>query len=68
MQDTKSDTDVKNRLLDPVGEGKGGMIKRIGLKHVYYYMWNRSPVQVLCMRQAAQGQCSGITLRDGMGR
>ena len=38
MQDTKSDTDVKNRLLDPVGEGKGGMIKRIGLKHVYYYM------------------------------
>ena len=26
MQDSKIDTDVKNRLLDSVGEGKGGMI------------------------------------------
>ena len=25
-QDSKRDTDVKNRLLDSVGEGKGGMI------------------------------------------
>ena len=26
MQGSKGDTDVKNRLLDSVGEGKGGMI------------------------------------------
>ena len=26
MQDSKRDTDVKNRLLDYVGEGKGGTI------------------------------------------
>ena len=26
MQDSKRDTDGKNRLLDSVGEGKGGMI------------------------------------------
>ena len=26
MQDSKRDTDVKNRLLDSVREGKGGMI------------------------------------------
>ena len=26
MQDSKRDTDVKNRLLDSAGEGKGGMI------------------------------------------
>ena len=26
MQDNKRDTDVKNRLLDSVGEGEGGMI------------------------------------------
>ena len=26
MRDSKTDTDVKNRLLDPVGEGEGGMI------------------------------------------
>ena len=26
MQDSKRDTDIKNRLLNPVGEGEGGMI------------------------------------------
>ena len=26
MQGTKTDTDIKNRLLDYVGEGDGGMI------------------------------------------
>ena len=26
MQDGKRDTDVKNRFLDSVGEGEGGMI------------------------------------------
>ena len=26
MWDSRRDTDVKNRLLDSVGEGKGGMI------------------------------------------
>ena len=26
MTDSKRDTDVKNRLLDSVGEGEGGMI------------------------------------------
>ena len=38
MQDSKRDTDVNNRLLDSVGEGEGGMIQRIALKHVYYHM------------------------------
>ena len=26
MQDSKTDADVKNRLLDSVGEGEGGII------------------------------------------
>jgi len=38
MQDSKRDTDVKNRLLDSVGESKSGMILRETLKHVYYHM------------------------------
>ena len=38
MQDSKRNRVVKNRLLDSVGEGEGGMIKRIALKHVYYHM------------------------------
>ena len=44
-----------------------GWFEVIALKHVYYHMWNRSPVQVRCMRQGAQGQCTGRTLRDGDG-
>ena len=31
-------------------------------------MLNRLPVQVQCMRQGAQGWCTGMTLADGMGR
>ena len=32
-----------------------------------FTMWNRSPVQVWCMRQGAQGWCTGMTLRGGRG-
>ena len=32
MQDSKRDTDVKNRLLDSVGEGKGGVIWENGIE------------------------------------
>ena len=43
-----------------------GWFERIALKHVYYHMWNRLPVR--CMRQGAQGWCTGMIQRDGMGR
>ena len=42
--------------------------ERRALKHVYYSMWTRSPVQVWCMRLGAQGWCTGMALRHGMGR
>ena len=45
-----------------------GWFKRIALKHIYYRTWNRSPVQVRCMRQGARGWCTEMTERDGMGR
>ena len=32
MQDSKRDTDVKNSLLDFVGEGEGGMIWENGIE------------------------------------
>ena len=47
---------------------RAGWFERIALKHVYYHMWNRWSVQVRCVRQGAQGQCTGMTQRDGMGR
>ena len=55
-------------LLDSVGEHEGVMIEIIALKHVYYHMWNKLPVQVQCMRQGAQGWGTGMTQRDGMAR
>ena len=48
----------KNSLLDSVGEGEGWMIERIALKHeVSIYICEI--VQVRCMRQGAQGWCTG---------
>ena len=45
MQDSNRDTDVKNKLLDSVGEGEGGMIWEnsietciLYVKYIYY-MW-----------------------------
>ena len=32
MRDSKRDTDVKNKLLDSVGEGEGGMIWENGIE------------------------------------
>ena len=40
---------------------------RMVSKHVYYHMWNGWPVQIQCMRQGAQGWCTGMTQRDGIG-
>ena len=45
-----------------------GWFERTALKHVCYHMWNRSPVQFWCMKQGAQGWCTGMTLRDGIVR
>ena len=41
MCKTARDTDVKNRLLDSMGEARVGWFERIKLKHVYYHMLNR---------------------------
>ena len=40
MQDSKRDTDVKNRLLDYMGEDEGGN-ERKALKHIYYHRESR---------------------------
>ena len=47
---------------------RAGWYERIALKHVKYHMWNKMPLQVWCMIQAAWGRCTGITQRDGMER
>ena len=68
MWDSKRDTDVKTDFWTLWEKARVGWFERRALNHVYYHMWSRSPVQVQCMRQCTQGWCTGITLRDGMGR
>ena len=68
MQSSKRDTDVKNRVLDSVGEGEGGMVLENSLQTCILPYVKRSPVQVRCMKQGAQSQCTRTTQRDGMGR
>ena len=66
MQDSKRDTDVKNRLLDSVREGEGGMIWENTIETcILPYRW---PVQVQCMKHGTQGQWSGTIQRDEVGR
>ena len=39
MQNRKRDTDVQNRLLDSVGEGKGGMFRENSIKRNMYIIY-----------------------------
>ena len=68
MQGCKRDTDVKNRLLDSVGEGEGGMICKNSTETCIlpYVKQITSPGSM--HETGSSGLCTGMTLRDGMGR
>ena len=44
-----------------------GWSERIALKHVCYQVWNRSPVQVVCMRQVLRAGALGRPRGMGWG-
>ena len=64
MQDSKRDTDIKNRLLDSVGEGTGGTIWENGIETCIticeiddqsrFEAWNRA------LKAGALGQAWGM--------
>ena len=60
MQDSKRDTDVKNRLLDSVREGEGGMTWENGTEAciLSYMKWIASPVSM------HETGCSGLVHWD----
>ena len=64
MQNRKRDTDVQNRLLDSVGEGKGGMFQENSM-YIIKCETDHQPSWV--HETSAQGWCTGMTQRDGMG-
>ena len=53
MQNRKRDTDVQNRLLDSVGEGKGGMFRKNSM-YIIYSETDHQP------RLDAWDKCSGL--------
>ena len=65
MQDSKRDTDVKNRLLDSVAEGEGGMIWENGIETCILSCKKR--ITSLGLIQDAWGWCTGMTQGDDMG-
>ena len=67
MQDRKRDTDVQNRLLDSVGEGEGGMIQENSTETCILSIVKQITSPGWMRETSAQGWCTGMTQKDGMG-
>ena len=68
MQNRKRDTDVQNRLLDSVGEGKGGMFQENSIETCILSSVKQITSPGWMPETSARGWCTGKTQRDGMGR
>ena len=64
----KRDTDVQNGLLDSVGEGEGGMFRENSIETCVLSMVKQITSPGWMHETSAQGWCTGMTQRDGMGR
>ena len=68
MQNRKRDTDVQNRLLDPVGEGEGGMFQENSIKTCILSRVKHITSLGLMHETSAQTWCTGKTRRDWVER
>ena len=68
MQNRKRDTDVQKRLLDAVGEGKGGMFRENSIETSILSRVKQITSPGWMHETSARGWCTGKTERDGMGR
>ena len=68
MQNRKRDTDVQNRLLDPVGEGKGRMFRENGIKTCILSRVKQITSPGWMHETSPRSWCTGKTQRDGMER
>ena len=60
MQDSKRDTEIKNRLLDSMGEGEGGMIWENSIEtYIFPYM-----KQIASPGSMHETGCSGLVHWD----
>ena len=68
MQNRKRDTDVQNRLLDSVGEGKGGIFRENSIERNILSRVKQITSPDWIHETSAQHWCTGKTQRDGMER
>ena len=66
MQNRKRDTAVQNRLLDSVGEGKGGMFRENSIETCIFSIVKQITSPGCMHETSARGWCTGKTQRDGM--
>ena len=68
MQNRKRDTDVQNRLLDSVGEGKGGMFQENSIKTCILSIVKQITSPGWMHETSARAWCTGKTQRDQVER
>ena len=68
MQNRKRDTDVQNRLLDSVGEGKGGMFSENSIKTCILSRVKQITSPGWVQETSAWAWCTGKTQRDRVER
>ena len=68
MQNRKRDTDVQNRLLDSVGEGKGGMFRENSIETSILSRVKQITSPGWMHETSAQTWCTGKTQRDPVER
>ena len=68
MQNRKRDTDVQNRLLDSVGEGKGGMFREKSIKTCILSRVKQITSPGWMHETSAQAWYTGKTQRDRVER
>ena len=68
MQNRKRNTDVQNRILEPVGEGEGGMFWENSIETSILSRVKQITSPGWMHETSAQGWCTRKTQRDGMGR
>ena len=68
MQNRKRDTDVQNRLLDSVGEGKGGMFRENSIETCILSRVKQITSPGWMHETSARAWCTGKTQRDRVER
>ena len=68
MQNRKRDTDVQNRLLDSVGEGKGGMFRENSIETYILFIVKQITSPGWIHETSARAWCTGKIQRDGVER